>query len=364
MGSKLFYPYSVGDNSVAFGISPEDGGLIQSPDGDFEASDVGGNAVTCKAGAVLDTSLLRNILHQSEISSASGILSLVLVCKSRESRATEIFEFGSGDDNNGTLRFGIDVSLDRSIWKGEIGLQAVLSRVTSNSELPLGYGKEKACKLAWSEERRIFFDGRAKHSGTDIDVQWDSFEQNGDLRMYSSQMFHLDLDPVRARPVLYMNRDLGERFEELIESTFSSGDRSRDQRTVEAVIQSQVYGLLLTAALESYQTAARDFLMSHNNVSPGDEETPELDLQDSDGIWVDSWKKDILIRHAAQLCPGESDPEEYIRRCAHQSDDTDFMRLIGNVGDVTQQISNLSDAMRTRFVQYAAEDPGDVLDGQ
>jgi hypothetical protein len=178
--------------------------------------------------------------------------------------------------------------------------------------------------------------------------------------MYSRQMFHLDLDPVRIRPVLYMNRDLGERFQELMESTFSSGERSRDQRAVEAVIQSQVYGLLLTAALKSYQTAARDFLANRN---PDDEDTQELALRDSDGIWVDSWKKEILVRHAGQLCPGESDPEEHIKRCAHQSDDTDLIRLMGNVGDVTQQISNLSDAMRTRFVQYASEDSGDVLEG-
>jgi len=363
MGSKLFYPHNVGDNSIQFGISPEQGGLIQSADGNFEATDTRDEVVTFRAGAVLDSSVMRNILHESEISSASDILSLVIVCKSRESRSTEIFQFGPPDENNGTLRFGTNVSLDRSVWKGEISLQAVLSRQISNYQLPTEYGREKGCKLSWSEERRLFFDGRAKHSGTDIDVRWDSFEQNEDLRMYSRQMFHLDLDPVRVRPVLYMNRDLGERFEELIESTFSPGDRSRDQRTVEAVIQSQVYGLLLTAALESYKTAARDFLANHNQVSPDDEETHELDLRDSDGIWVDSWKKDILLRHAGQICPGESDPEEYIRRCAHQSDDTDFMRLIGNVGDVTQQISNLSDAMRTRFVQYAAEDPGDVLDG-
>lgn len=362
MGSKLFYPYATMDNEISFDISPTGPGLFTASDGSVEISDPDIDTVNFTAAAVVDSSIFRKVLHESELPDREEVLRLVLICKSRESRVTEVFEFGHGDDNSGTLRFGIEMVLDRELWKGEASLHAVLCRVTSNDTLPPEYGQQKGCKLAWSEERSIFFVPRDRHSGTDIDVQWAEFGESEDLQIYSKQMFHLDLDPMRIRPVLYLNRDIGERFEELLESTFSPGDSLRDQRTVEAVIQSQVYGLLFTAALESYRTAAKIYVGAQDP-SEVFEEPPVLRLRGSDGAWRDSWKKDILIRHAAQLCPGESDPEEYIESSINQmNDDTEFVRLMGNVGDVAQKISGISEAMRVRFVQYAAEDTSDLED--
>lgn len=361
MGSKLFYPYATMDNEISFNISPSGPGLITAADGAVEVSNPEISTVKFTAAAVVDTSLFRKVLHESELADREGVLNLVLICKSRESRTTQVFEFGSGDNNNGTLRFGIDMEMDRAVWKGEASLQAILCRVTGNDGLPPEYGQQKGCKLAWSEERSIFFEARDKHPGTDIDVQWENFGETEELKIYSKQMFHLDLDPLRTRPVLFLNRDIGDRFEELLESSFSGGDRLRDQRAVETVIQSQVYGLLLTAALESYRTAAKAYAGADQDPSDIAAEPLILGLRGSDEEWDNSWKKDILIRHAAQLCPGESDPEEYIEESVNQlEDDTAFLRLMGNVGDVAQQISNISDAMRVRFVQFAAEDTSDL----
>ena len=332
MGSRRFYPYAVKPDAIQLGLQPTSAALVMMADGSLALDDPEATRVDLIAAASLDEFIYETLLDSSELSDPP--VRVVLICRSRESRKRLVFDLQDSESRNGSVVFQRELSFDLSTWRGELILEVVLVRTTTNRDLPPDIGSDQGSRLAWSESRKILLSPPRPGPGTDINIDWVRFSEIEHLQPFSGHMWRLTYPP-GGSPLLRMNLDMGKEFQDIVEVRYTSGEKLRTQKMVEASIQLQVWSSLLATALEKYRG----------------ETAVESDERDDDesAFSVDAmsrgWERDLLLEWAPRLFPDYSDPLEYLEESARVEHSNEFRDMLARMGNAVQQYTGAAESV-------------------
>lgn len=351
MGSRRFYPYAVKPDAIQLGLQPTSSALVTMADGSLALGDRDATAVGLIAAASLDEYIYDSVIDRSE--KADPPVQVVLICRSRESRKRLVFDLQDSEPRNGSIVFQRELSFDLSSWRGEVLLEVVLVRTTTNRDLPPDLGADRGSRLAWSESRRILLSGQRPGPGTNINVEWVRFSEIEHLKPFSEHMWRLTYPPGDP-PLLRMNLDMGKEFQDIVEVRYTSGEKLHTQKMVEASIQLQVWSSLLATALERYREETAI-------------ESDEFRDDDEIGCRVadmsHGWERDLLLDWAARLFPDYSDPLEKLEESARVDNTSEFRDMLARIGNAAQQYTKAADSVLgfIRRTSSGEEDPPDGL---